>query len=155
MLGLGRLPIRSSQWSLTYEQTYCSCRCYCLSQFWNELVYFFPPLNAKNSPSFQVPLQPVQCKISGILLVCTWYLGGKVSPAELWSVGADTQQQLLHLPSIRITLLFWTEQGLGSIGPEQDSFTRHSMSHHPWGAISAHSWADLCNCLALLHLRPI
>lgn len=52
---------------------------------------------------FQVPLQPVLCKTSGIPVVYTGYLGGK---AELWSVGTDIQQ---HLPAISAILPLWAQ----------------------------------------------
>lgn len=138
---MGWLPIRSGEWTLTYEQTYCSCTKPAASgataslNFEMKLVYFFLPLNGRKTHVFQVPLQPVLCKMLGVLVVCTWYLGGKASPAELRSVDAPpaspiNQYCLSVLNSVGAGQPWtWIMTVLNRAG-----LTRHSISRHPRAA---------------------
>lgn len=146
---VGWLPISSREWTLSWPTALAQghlSQCYCLPQLWDEIGLLSSASQYEKDsclPGFSFSL----CKISGILVACTWYLAPEllVFPAELWPEGGGTQQHLLHLPSINTTLQLWVQQDWAALDmsylcPKQGRLNQmwlppspitHSLHPHP------------------------
>lgn len=165
---MGWLPIRSGEWTPTYEQTYCSCTrppasvllsLSILRWGWSTLVYFFVPLCEKDSC---LPGPPSACAVQDFRNPGSLHLLSGRQSISCWALvsGSWCPAAPPASPIYQYHLSVLNSAGAGQPWTwiiavlNRAGLTRHSISCHSWAAVSAHGCTDFCNCLALIHLRP-